>query len=71
MEPENYKASMIGQPMAMDCEAQKPSREKRNPERTRHLLTLAESIAAMVEAQTRRGPERCRLRAMVEMFLDD
>lgn len=65
-----YPPGMAGQPMGMTNE-RGPSRERRDPERNRHLFTLAESIAAMVGSQTRRGPERCKLRQMVEMLLDD
>src|SRR5262249_33112688 len=42
-----------------------------DPERTRELMMLAQGIAAQVEARVPPGPERCRLRRMVEMFLDE
>jgi hypothetical protein len=53
------------QPMTM-CE----SPRKRDPERNKRLLGVAESIAAIVEAQVHRR-DRCKLRQMVEMLLDD
>ncbi len=40
------------------------------PQRKAELFTVAQGIAAQVNAQVREGPERCLLRQMVEMLLE-
>lgn len=70
MEPRDYPYAVQGQPMAYgECSAE-PRRKRPSPERTRELMALAQGISAQVEASVPPGPERCLLRQMVEMFLD-
>lgn len=62
-----------GMPMQTEMRGGDFSGKKCGPDmgRKKELMTLAMSIAAQVQASTRRGEERCMLRQMVEIFLDN
>lgn len=58
---EDMPQAMCAQPM----QAKGPDRQRR-----KELLSLAETISVLVQEQTTRR-ERCLLRQMVEMFLEN
>ena len=59
-------------PVMENLKSCEPTRRPRfDRERTKELLGLAETIAMLVGEKTQPGSERCRLRQMVEIFLEE